>query len=116
MGRGIYLSVVIPAYNEEAVVETTLTRASNFLNTQDYKWEVIVVDDASTDSTANKVNQILANQPNIRLLVNERNRNRTGRYELVCGEGRFRDQEGEPAMVFMEDLEERSRSGSGQDS
>lgn len=50
------------------------------------------------------------------IVVNERNRNRTGRYELVCGEGRFRDQEGEPAMVFMEDLEERSRSGSGQDS
>lgn len=71
----IYLSIVIPAYNKESIIEKTLTRVTEFLSTQDYKWEVIVVDDASTDSTVMKIKQFISHHPEkgIRLLVNERN-------------------------------------------
>ena len=78
MSNDIYLSIVIPAYNEEAVIETTLVKITDFLNTQDYRWEVIVVDDASVDSTVEKIKQLMIHQPNIRLLVNERNRKKGG--------------------------------------
>jgi len=73
--KGVLLSVIIPAYNEGAVIENTLTKITGFLSGQDYGWEVIVVDDASTDSTVNIIKQFTANHPGakVRLLVNERN-------------------------------------------
>lgn len=46
------LSIVIPAYNEEGSIKKgSLEEVWNFLNKQKYDWEVIVVDDASTDKT-----------------------------------------------------------------
>jgi glycosyltransferase involved in cell wall biosynthesis len=46
------LSVVIPAYNEEGSIKKgSLEEVWNFLEKQRYDWEVIVVDDASTDNT-----------------------------------------------------------------
>lgn len=46
------LSVVIPAYNEEGSLKKgSLDEVWNFLNKQKYDWEVIIVDDASTDRT-----------------------------------------------------------------
>ena len=71
----IYLSVVVPAYNEESVIVQTLASITDFLTRQDYTWEIIVVDDASTDTTVEKVTQFTSQQPddNVRLLVNEKN-------------------------------------------
>lgn len=46
------LSVVIPAYNEEGSIKKgSLEEVWSFLKKQKYDWEVIVVDDASTDKT-----------------------------------------------------------------
>ena len=46
-----FLSVVIPAYNEEDRLLSTLQAVDNFLATKPYSSEVIVADDGSTDST-----------------------------------------------------------------
>lgn len=47
-----YLSVVIPAYNEESNLKKgVLGKVYKYLRSQDYSWEVLVVDDGSTDST-----------------------------------------------------------------
>ena len=46
-----YLSVVIPAYNEEKLLPETLGRVSEFLGEQSYSSELIVVDDGSEDRT-----------------------------------------------------------------
>jgi len=46
------LSVVIPAYNEEGSINKgSLEEVWNFLRKQKYNWEVIIIDDASTDKT-----------------------------------------------------------------
>lgn len=45
------LSIVIPAYNEEARLERTVQRVAGFFRTRPEKWELIVVDDGSTDRT-----------------------------------------------------------------
>lgn len=46
------LGVIVPAYNEEPRLAKSLERIREFLKAQDYQWEVTVVDDGSTDSTA----------------------------------------------------------------
>ncbi len=47
-----FLSVVIPAYNEESRLPATLDRIGDYLRGQDYGYEVIVVSDGSRDRTA----------------------------------------------------------------
>ena len=73
MGSDIHLSVVIPAYNKESVIEETLTNVTEFLSARGYQWEVIVVDDASADSTVENIKHVMNQCQNIRLLINERN-------------------------------------------
>lgn len=47
-----FLSVVIPAYNEETNIRLgALDKVSRYLEKQSYTWEVVVVDDGSTDQT-----------------------------------------------------------------
>ncbi|OAT83688.1 hypothetical protein A6M21_07580 [Desulfotomaculum copahuensis] len=46
------MSLVIPAYNEAARLPGTLHRVLGYLKRQPYRWELIVVDDGSTDDTA----------------------------------------------------------------
>lgn len=48
-----HLSVVIPAYNEHSNLERgVLASVWDYLKGQDYSWEVLIVDDGSTDDTA----------------------------------------------------------------
>ncbi|HMQ32123.1 MAG TPA: glycosyltransferase [Chloroflexaceae bacterium] len=48
----LYLSIVIPAYNEAGRLPETLTRIGAYLAAQPYASEVLVVDDGSDDGTA----------------------------------------------------------------
>lgn len=45
------VSLVFPVYNEEEAISEDLMKAINALNDSDYEWEIIVVDDGSTDKT-----------------------------------------------------------------
>lgn len=47
-----YLSVIIPAYNEESRLISTLSRIEEYLRRQPYLYELIVVNDGSRDNTA----------------------------------------------------------------
>jgi dolichyl-phosphate beta-glucosyltransferase len=47
----IYLSLVIPVYNETQRLSKGLKYALDYLSKQKYTWEVILVDDGSTDKT-----------------------------------------------------------------
>jgi len=47
-----YLSVIIPAYNEEDRLLSTLSRIDEYLREQPYRYELIVVSDGSRDGTA----------------------------------------------------------------
>jgi dolichyl-phosphate beta-glucosyltransferase len=48
-----YLSVIIPAFNEEHIIRSTLENVIEYLTEQKFDYEVIVVNDGSSDSTAN---------------------------------------------------------------
>jgi len=70
-----FLTVVIPAYNEEERLEPTLREVFAFLSAQSFTWELIVVDDGSTDKTAELATQIFEEIPgNTKLLRNPGNR------------------------------------------
>jgi dolichyl-phosphate beta-glucosyltransferase len=47
----MYLSVVIPAYNEEKRIGKTLSKTNGYLKKQGYDFEIIVIDDGSDDKT-----------------------------------------------------------------
>jgi len=74
----LYLSIIIPAYNEENRVGRGLDDLLPFLEAQTYKVEVIVVDDGSSDETANRVKERIAEFQaaghQLRLLTNNPNR------------------------------------------
>lgn len=46
-----FLSIIIPAYNEEARIQPTLQRIADFLRQQPYLSEVLVVENGSSDNT-----------------------------------------------------------------
>lgn len=62
-----FLSVIIPAYNEERRLPVTLPQVLAFAEAQDYTVEVLVVDNASTDHTAEIVHRMLAAHPMLSL-------------------------------------------------
>ncbi len=74
--RDVFVSVVIPTYNEQARIADTLYRVKDYLDQQDYHSEVIVVDDGSNDTTADIVRVIdiyqreFKHQPSCRLMSN----------------------------------------------
>ena len=60
--QSIFLTVVIPAYNEETRLPPTLVRVADFLRTQPYRTEVLVVENGSTDRTSVVVEEFAAAQ------------------------------------------------------
>jgi dolichyl-phosphate beta-glucosyltransferase len=63
-----FLSIVIPAFNEEERLPQTLPAIIEFLSNQSYSAEVIVVDDGSSDKTADIVNEFAAQHSVIKLI------------------------------------------------
>lgn len=68
-----FLSIVIPAYNEERRIEGTLDSINDYLSKQSYTSEIIIVDDGSNHSLPDIINQRYRNQPNIRFIRNPKN-------------------------------------------
>src|SRR5215471_13940451 len=89
---GPYLSVVIPAYNEQLRLTDTLRSVRAYLSSQPYDWEVAVVDDGSTDQTARIVDDAANDESRIRLLRYAANRGKgfAVRYGMINTGGRYR--------------------------
>lgn len=69
----IKLSVIAPVFNEEAVIETYLERTIEVLNNHFTDYELILVDDGSTDHTVPRCLFYIKTNKNIRLISFSRN-------------------------------------------
>ncbi|NIM89578.1 MAG: glycosyltransferase [Candidatus Aminicenantes bacterium] len=61
MSRNVYLSVIIPVYNEETKIAETLLKINHYVSRQDYSSEIIIVNDGSTDNTIGVARKTLKN-------------------------------------------------------
>jgi dolichyl-phosphate beta-glucosyltransferase len=68
------MSIVIPAYNEEKRIEGSLSEACAYMNDFGMEYEIIVVDDGSSDGTGRIVDHIAKDVRNVRLVGYEKNR------------------------------------------
>ncbi len=86
-----FLSIVIPAYNERPRIVGTLKQVVDYLTPQAYSWEVVVVDDGSTDGTADLVRGFGEARPGVRLLqVSHRGKGWAVRHGMLDAAGEYR--------------------------
>ena len=69
----VVLSVVIPAYNESSRLPSTLQAVLGLLQSRSEPYEVVVVDDGSTDDTADLMQRVCREAPAVRLLRHSAN-------------------------------------------
>jgi len=67
-------SVIIPAYNEEARLPATLRKIDDYLQKQDYSYEILVVDDGSVDKTFQTTQKLTGIIKNLKLIRFEKNK------------------------------------------
>lgn len=71
-------SVVIPAYNEARVIEAAIREVHAYFLGLDAGYELIVVDDGSTDATADIVRSLSQAYPDLQLIRHEINQGKGG--------------------------------------
>ncbi|MFQ5399561.1 MAG: dolichyl-phosphate beta-glucosyltransferase [Anaerolineae bacterium] len=87
-----YLSVVIPAYNEEHRISKTLEVVYAYLSQQTYRWEILIVLDGPTDNTLGRILTFSAGKEHIRWIDRKENRGKgyTIREGMLAAAGAIR--------------------------
>src|SRR6201993_1417190 len=93
------LSIVVPAFNEEKRLPTTLERIASYINASGRSTEVIVVDDGSADGTIGVAESFLRKITDLRVVSNGRNRGKG--YSVRHG---FMESRGEIVLFTDADL------------
>ncbi len=96
----MYLSVIIPAYNEEKRLPKTLEEIDRYLSRQSYpsagsgqaSYEILVVNDGSKDKTAETVKSLIPKIKNLKLIDNKENKGKGGvvRQGMLEAKGGYR--------------------------
>ena len=88
----IYLSVIIPAYNEADRLPKTLRRLQEYFSAQPYNYEIIVVVDGARDNTAEAVGFMDKEIKNLRVIDRKKNMGKgySVREGMLAAYGRIR--------------------------
>ena len=85
------LSIVIPAFNEEHRIRSTLDQVITFLVSRPYSWEIVVADDGSTDATVRLVSELADGRPEVKLLrLPHRGKGWAVQQGMLAADGEFR--------------------------
>jgi glycosyltransferase involved in cell wall biosynthesis len=79
------VSVVLPAYNEEAIIESSVRYVHEVLHALVSDFEIIVVDDGSRDCTGAILTALQAQEPDARLRIVSHERNQGYGAALASG-------------------------------
>ena len=87
----IFLSIIIPAYNEERRIPAALEKIAAFLATQSFPAEVLVVDNGSDDRTCEVASAFADRLPALQVLREERRgKGLAVRRGMLAARGQFR--------------------------
>lgn len=95
------ISIVLPVFNEAAGIENTIDTLENFTNNQPQRFELIFVDDGSSDNSAELITQSQEYHQNIKLVQFSRNFG----HQLAITAG-IRYASGEAVVVMDADLQD----------
>ncbi len=114
--KSIYLSIIIPAYNEAERITGTLRSIDAYLRNGIIPYEILVVNDGSTDSTASVVTDLVPEIAHLKLVNNTENHGKgwvvrqgmleaTGEYRL------FMDADGSTSIDHIDAFLEEAKKG-----
>ena len=96
----VEVSVLVPAHNEEGTIEDCIKRAENILSLSRLRYEIIVIDDGSTDKTLECAQAVPANGGSVSILRNHEKRGKGAALRLAMETAR-----GGIVVVLDADLE-----------
>jgi dolichol-phosphate mannosyltransferase len=68
------ISIISPTYNEEVIIKNHYESVKKIIDEiKNYEFEIIYIDNSSTDSTSNIIKNIIKGDKRVRLIVNTRN-------------------------------------------
>ncbi len=79
----IKLSIVVPCYNEQERLDDGLRHILSYLKQQTYSWELILVDDGSSDNTLGLIRAAAKKNKNINVISYKKNKGKG--YAIVQG-------------------------------
>jgi len=88
----VFLSVIIPAYNEEKRLPKTLEEIDKYLREKPYNYEILVVNDGSKDRTVEVAESLIPKIKNLKVTGYEKNRGKgfAVRFGMMEAKGKFR--------------------------
>lgn len=65
-----FLSIILPCYNEEAILQTNINMISNYMESKKlkYQWEILIINDGSKDKTGVIANELAKFNSNLRVI------------------------------------------------
>ncbi len=102
-----YLSIIIPTYEEEESIGSTLLEIEKYLSGKNFDYEIAVVDDGSLDNTVGIVKNYLSQIKNLRLISNPKNHGKgfVVRQGLLKTKGKYRlfmDADGSTSITHID--------------
>lgn len=87
-----YLSLIVPAYNEESRITASLISMYTYLQQQPFSWEMLIVIDGATDNTLDQVTAFASDKSQVRWIDRKENRGKgyTVREGMLAAHGQIR--------------------------
>jgi glycosyltransferase involved in cell wall biosynthesis len=101
MNKKINISVVVPLYNEEESLKELFQWIEKVMNENNFSYEVIFVNDGSTDNSWKVIEELSQNSPNVKGIKFRRNYGKSP--ALYCG---FKEAKGEVVITMDADLQD----------
>ena len=70
------ISIICPFYNEQSIIETAVNNLIKLLDSIEYEYELILVNDGSTDDSVFEIEEIISSNENIKLVTYSQNQGR----------------------------------------
>ncbi|MBN1230512.1 MAG: glycosyltransferase family 2 protein [Anaerolineales bacterium] len=87
----VFLSIIIPAYNEESRLPETMERINTFLSSQKFSYEVVIVENGSTDNTLRIAAEFAERHPGFAVVHSEiKGKGRAIQTGILTAVGKYR--------------------------